>query len=357
MEIIGSRRIEDEFLLNSVRIKNYLRHYNSSKDCAMNFRVFLFFLSCLQFTSVIAQTCCSGGIPLSNSIGLESLEKGTFQIGINYDYNNLNTLNNGSENLNDDSRLRITHSILLNLGYSITNTLSVEGLFTWINQRRIISQVGNKNLDQTSGIGDAILLLKYKFDNVIGKNSNANLGVGAKIPLGSSTETNNQGIPLNADLQPGSNAWDIIYWASASKNFDFRPSLTFSTRVTYRGTGKNDSYLKVFSYEFGNEFQTFLSVSDQFFIFKTLSNPSLSFKYRNAKKDKINDFDLENTGGDWVFIIPNFSINITPNIILSGKVELPLFSNVDGTQLTPTYRVTSGILIKLYPKPELINLN
>ena len=304
-----------------------------------------------------AQTCCSGGIPLSNNIGLTNSEKGTIQIGLNYDYNNLNTLNNGTETLDDDARLRITHSVLVNLGYAISNRFSLEGLFTWVNQRRKITQFGNENLDQTSGIGDAILLIKYTFPNAIGENSSLNLGIGAKLPLGSSTETNNQGITLNADLQPGSNAWDIIYWSLISKKFNFRPSFNVSTRFIYRSTGTNDSYFGSTTYKFGNEFQVFLGFSDQFLLFKALSAPSISFKYRNAIQDKIGGSNLDNTGGNWIFIIPNFSIHITSNLLFSIKAELPIYSNVDGTQLTPTYRLTSGILFKIKPKSDFINLN
>lgn len=311
----------------------------------------------LQYTFVNAQTCCSGGIPLSNSIGLAILEKGTTQIGINYDYNNLNTLNSGSDKLNDDSRLRITHSVLLNLSYAITDKLSVEGLFTWVNQRRKITQFGNENLDQTSGIGDGILLAKYNFSNAIGKNSDLNIGIGAKLPLGSSTETNEQGITLNADLQPGSNAWDIIYWSSASKSLNFRPSFNISSRITYRSTGTNNSYFGDSTYKFGNEFQAYLGFSDQFLLFKTFVSPSISFKYRNTVQDKIGGFNIENTGGNWVSIIPDFSINIKPNIVLSTRADLPIYSNVDGTQLTPTYRLTTGILFTIAPKKELIKLN
>ncbi|MDO5979382.1 hypothetical protein [Flavivirga spongiicola] len=323
----------------------------------MNFRELFFILCVLVITPISAQTCCSGGIPLSNNLGLAQQEKGTIQIGLSYDYNNLNTLNSGTETLNDNSRLRITHSVLLNTNYSITNRLSIEGLFTWVNQRRKISQFGNENLDQTSGIGDAVLLLKYNFPEILGKESNIAIGLGSKIPLGSSTETNDQGITLNADLQPGSNAWDIIYWSSFSKNFNFRPSLTFSSRAIYRSTGTNDSYFGNSSYKFGNEFQGFISFSDQFALFKTLSTPSLSFKYRNARQDKIDGFNLDNTGGNWVSIIPNFSINLTPNIVFSTKAELPIYNNVDGTQLTPTYRITSGFLLKINPKKNVLQLN
>lgn len=324
----------------------------------MNFKLFLMSVLFIgQFNFSQAQTCCSGGIPLSNNIGLAMLEKGNTQIGIYYDYNNLNTLNFETDKLNDNSRLRITHSMLFNLSYAISDNLSIEGLFTWVNQRRKISQFGNENLDETSGIGDAVLLMKYGFPNVIGENSSVNVGVGAKVPLGSSTETNKQGITLNADLQPGSNAWDLIYWSAISKSLDSRPSFNISWRFIYRSTGTNTSYFGDSDYKFGNEFQTFVGISDQFLLLKTTSNPSISFKYRNASRDQIGGFNIENTGGDWVSIIPDFSINITPNIAYSIKAELPIYSNVRGTQLTPTYRLTTGILYTIAPKKEFRILN
>lgn len=321
--------------------------------------LFIFFLLC--FSKINSQTCCSGGIPLSNNIGLPLLEKGTAQLGISYDYNNLNTLNNGTEKLNDNSRLRITHSVLVNANYAITNHFSVEGLFTWVNQRRNISQFGNENLDQTSGIGDAVLLLKYDvaklLPKIIGKNSAFSFGIGTKIPLGSTTETNDQNITLNADLQPGSNAWDLIFLTSFSTTFNSRPTLTFSSRAIYRNTGTNNSYFGDSTYKFGNEFQGFISLSDQFVLLKAITSPSISFKYRDAQLDQIGGFDLDNTGGNWISVIPNLSVNITPAVVFSTKAEIPLYNNVEGTQLTPTYRITSGVLFKITPKQKVIPLN
>ena len=316
-------------------------------------RSFFTSLALLTSSLVYTQTCCSGGIPLSNSIGLDFQDKGSLQIGINYDYNNLNTLNTGTETLNDNARLRITHSALLNIGYAITNNLSVEGLFTWVNQRRKITQFGNSNLDQTSGIGDAVVLVKYNFIDLLGKNSNTAIGIGSKLPLGSSTETNDLGITLNADLQPGSNAFDIVYLIQYSRQTNFRPSFGISSRLIYRSTGTNTDYFGDSSYKFGNEFQAYLNFSDQFPLFKTILSPSLSFKYRNAVKDQIGGSDLNNTGGNWVFIIPNVAVNLTPGIQFSARAELPLYSNVDGTQLTPTYRITSGLLITLASKQSI----
>ena len=121
-------------------------------------------LLCIYSINTNAQ-CCSGGVPLSNNLGLSQEKKGTFQIGLNYDYNNLNTLNSGTQQLDETFRLRTTHSILLNASYAITNNFSAEALFTWVNQRRIITSQfdGSKNTEDSKGIGDGILLLKYRF--------------------------------------------------------------------------------------------------------------------------------------------------------------------------------------------------
>ena len=159
----------------------------------MKLKTLYLLVTIVFISSVNGQTCCSGGVPLSNNLGLENQGKGFFQIGINYDFNNLNTLNFGTTSLNDNSRKRITHSVLLNTGYSITNRLSVEALLTWVNQRRVIHQFGNIDLQQTQGIGDAVVLAKYEFPKILGASSNASLGIGAKIPIGSFDETNNLG--------------------------------------------------------------------------------------------------------------------------------------------------------------------
>jgi len=320
-------------------------------------RIFVF-ISIFYFgQQTYSQTCCSGGVPLSNNLGLPNEGKGSFSIGLNYDYNNLNTLNAGTEKLNDDSRLRITNSVLLSLGYAFTDRISVETLFTWVNQKRTISQFGSENLTDTKGIGDAVLLLKYAIPDILGTSSVVNLGLGTKAPLGKSDLTSSEGFQLIADLQPGSGAWDALGWLSVSKGLSFRPSATVSGSLTYRLTGENTSYLNNTStYEFGNVVQANVGYTDQFLLFNTIFNPGLILKYRKASYDKINGSRLPNTGGEWVFVRPELSVLLTPNIAISSRLEVPVYSYVDGTQLTPTLRFTAGISFTL-KKKELIILN
>lgn len=313
-----------------------------------------FLITLLVFQYSNAQTCCSGGVPLSNNIGLPTLEKGSWQFGVSYDYNNLNTLNIGTRNIDESTRLRITHSVLWNFGYSITDKLAVEVLFSWVNQRRRIDQLGNLNLDETSGIGDAIVLGRYLL--VSNATNSLSVGLGARLPVGSSTKRNDQGILLVADLQPGSNAFDVIMMTTFSQQFTFRKSMNLAARITYRATGTNGSYLGSSDYKFGNEFQAFLGVNDRLFLFNQILTTSLSFKFRNAIQDQINNSKIENTGGDWVFIIPSIGFNITPQLSFTTNVELPLYANVQGTQLTPTYRINTGLLYQFIKKTTIKSL-
>jgi hypothetical protein len=293
-----------------------------------------------------SQTCCSGGVPLANNIGgIAQGEEGAIQISINFDANILRALKEGGESLSDDSRERITYSTLLKVNYSISNKLAIEGLFSAIRQERIINHGSFTDFTKTEGLGDAVFMVYYKY---YGKYSlDLTFGAGPKIPIGPSDLKNDNGITLNADLQPGSGAWDMILHHRISKSFEFRPSATFLHLITYRMTGENPDYLGSQHYELGNELQVLLGFSEQDVIGKILISYGLNFRYRNAGRDVNNNQFLPNTGGQWLFIMPAFSWYIDPLLAVTANVELPLYSEVGGTQLTPTFRFNAGIFWKL----------
>ncbi len=293
--------------------------------------------------SMTSQTCCSGGIPLSNSIGLPITGKGVLLLGLSYDYNYLNTLKNGDDKLDDNSRTRTTQSLLFNVGYTFTRDFSVEALFTYVKQERIIDIFGNVNVDGSNGIGDGVLLFKYNFNRLFKKNNILRIGLGTKIPFGATDKKSDQGILLNPDLQPGSGAWDLIGWAFYSQTFDFRPSASFSATTIYRYTGTNNDFLGSITYRFGTEFQAAIIYTDQFLIHKTLVDPSLGIRYRQAGQDEIGGSLLDNTGGRWVTVNPTIIVEIMEDLNFLLKFDIPIYSYVDGTQLTPTLRSTVGL--------------
>lgn len=324
----------------------------------MKYALCLTFVCLFVGIKVNSQTCCSGGVPLSNNLGMPNEGKNTFTVGVSYDYNNLSTLNSGTEELNDDSRLRITNATLLNTSYAFTDRWSVETLFSWVQQSRTIRQFGDESVTETSGIGDAVFLVKYAIPSVFGQGTLLNIGLGTKAPLGDSDLVSEQGIQLTADLQPGSGAWDGLGWLSVSKRLTTRPSANMYATFIYRFTGVNTSYLNNTStYEFGDELRLDVGYADQFLIRKTLFSGGVALKYRKSFTDKVDHGDLPNTGGDWLFVRPELSVHMTPRFAFNSRVELPVYSRVEGTQLTPTVRLTFGIVAKFSARKKSENLN
>lgn len=298
--------------------------------------------TCMLLAYVAAQAqCCSGGVPISGNLGMAQVDRETFQANVNYDFNRLNDFKEGGNNLNDDSRSRTTQSMILEMGYAITNKIAIDLMASWVKQEREIQTNTSTNYTSTSGIGDLILLAKYSPLN------NLQLGAGVKLPTGSSSRTNERGIPLNADLQPGSGSVDQITYANFTHTFNYRPTQTLGITSFYRFTGENDEYLSNATYEFGNEFTLIASLSDQLVTFNTIVSPSLRLRYRISGRDQFNGNDFPSSGGQFVFINPVLTIQISPELAMAGSYEIPVYAYVNEAQLTPTYRFNVGLYLVL----------
>lgn len=298
------------------------------------------------------QTCCSGGVPLSNNLGLPASDAKTLQFALTYDLNVLKTLKTGNETLEDDARDRKTHSGIFEIGYSFSNKFSVDGFFSFVRQERTINQFGNTNFVATNGVGDAVLLFKYKVWASAGNTTILQVGAGPKIPIGATDKRSEQGLALNADLQPGSGAWDGILLAQLSHVLGFRPSMSLVATSTYGIKGKNDDYFDVQTYQFGKEFQFNIGLSDRILVGKSILDPSVLFQFRNQAPDQIDGVNLPSTGGNWMFINPNLAYWVSPDFSLNMGVSLPIIANVTGTQVTPTYRFTTGIFYRIPSKSK-----
>ncbi|MFY0601407.1 MAG: hypothetical protein JXR03_17160 [Cyclobacteriaceae bacterium] len=301
-------------------------------------RLILTFLILLTARVLLAQ-CCSGGVPMSSNLGMPSADRGTFQFDISYDLNNLQTLKQGTNTLNDDTRERQTHSVLLKFGYSFNDKFSVDGFVSYVRQERTISTLAEEDFTSTNGVGDGVVMLKYS--PIEGLTS----GYGIKVPLGKSDIGN-----LNADLQPGSGAWDQIFYLSYTGQFKFRPSLTYFGTSIYRLTGVNKTYFVDSQYEFGDEFQILGGISDRFLIGNVIIDPSLKLRYRHAGRDRFDNGNFPGSGGSFVFMSPAISWRISPVLNYHISAELPIYARVKETQLSPTFRINTGIGYTIKPK-------
>lgn len=295
-----------------------------------------------------AQTCCSGGVPVSSNLGLPPTAEKVLQISLNYDLNTLETLKNGTERINDDSRSRKTHSVMVQVGYGITKKIAFDVFIPWVKQDRTINQFGSKNLTSTNGIGDLVLLGKYTLYASDQNETTLVGGLGVKFPTGSSDQTDDRGITLNADLQPGSGAMDGLVWMQFTNTLAVRPSLSLLATGIYSYKGKNENYFGgTQEYQFGEELRIRAGLTDRWILGKALIDPALIMSYRLARPDRVDGSILPNTGGNWLFVNPGVTLWIAANTSTNINVELPLMADITGVQVTPTYRINVGLFQRL----------
>ena len=238
----------------------------------------------------------------------------------------------------------------MELGYSFSDRFSIDGFFSFVRQEReIINNSGEENFTFSQGIGDAFFLFKYKLLATDNNNTTVHTALGVKAPFGASDLRNGDSpVQLSADLQPGSGAWDGIAWAQLTHVLAFRPSMSFMATGAYSYKGINNNYFNgAQSYQFGQEFFVVAGVSDRLIFGKVLIDPAVTLRYRRVRPDQVDELELPSTGGQWVFINPGLSYWLRDDMSLSAGIELPLFADIMGTQVTSTYRINVGIYYRL----------
>lgn len=292
-----------------------------------------------------AQTCSCAGAPLIGSQSSGATGTGNLLAGITYEFNQITNLYTGSEQLVNDSVERSTQSFLLEINYGITDRLSVTGTVSYVDKQRAsgLGSPQRSQISQTNGIGDGMILLRYNIlQQTLWNRYSIAVGGGMKAPFGSTSIRNNSGLSFNLDMQPGTGAWDGVFWSQASVSLIPLSTANLSLTNSYRYTGSHDRFNQTDSYEFGNELLTALSISDGI---SERFGYRLSFRYRSVSSDQLNEISQPNTGGQWLFINPQFNFAITEQITFSAGGQFPLWQYLKGTQPTTTFTTSASIFV------------
>jgi len=291
-----------------------------------------------------AQACCSAGTPITNGLDISLTKPNAWQFGLSYEYNFLNDVLAGSEDIKG-FRSRLSQSIILDISYGFNDRFSFTALLSYQHQTRIISS--SNSTASASGPGDASLFIKYNIlkPDILSQKQWA-IGGGLKFPTGQADITNDN-VLLSADLQPGSGSWDGIFWTYFSQGF-LPLRFNYFLSSTYRLNGTNDRYkITDFNsgYHFGNEVLFNLGAS---YNTKSLFNFSFQFRYRITAIDKLGNLSVPNSGGEWLYAMPGLNINYKPiSIRLNG--QLPIYRNLNGIQLTTSYKAGIALSYSNYP--------
>ena len=263
-----------------------------------------------------------------------------------------------SKRLNDNTRSRTTRSSIIEINYGLNQRLTLTGVVPFIRQeRKVQSFGGTEDLTVASGLGDIVFLVKYRLiDNFKNPNLEWVIGAGPKFPTGRTDHTNNEGLVLAADMQPGSGSLDGIFWSYFQKSKFIVPNLSLMAVTTFRYSGENKNYNETQTYKFGNEFQASLGLNYSLFA-KWPIDVFSYLRYRKQAEDLIDGNTFPSSGGQWIYAIPGININFAPRLSVRLSGDFPIYRKLKGTQLTTSYKFTAAVLYRLPLKKRKLIIN
>lgn len=294
---------------------------------------------------MMAQTCSCAGAPLVSSQSFVSVDRGNFVFGLTYEYHDISDLYNGTQELENITQKRTSNTALFEVHYGISPRFTFTSTFTFIEKNRTtgLQNPGNTESLSTSGLGDGLAMLKYHVLNQdLWNPYQISIGLGSKIPF-ARTDLKVNGLALNADMQPGTGAWDGVGWLYTSRVLR-RYNMNIYTNSSYRYTGSNERFNASDKYKFGNEWVSLVGVAgsliDRF-------SYNVLLKYRFTTPDELNGNPMPSTGGEWIYLKPGLGIQLTDRLNLQLNGEVPLYQDLRGTQPTTNFILSGSLFFSL----------
>ena len=279
-------------------------------------------------TDSAAQTCSCAGVPLLGSMELATPGEGKWFLASTYEYHDASELVSGSSSVTDTTgRDRTTEVLMFETSRRLVGKLSFSALISTVKHDRTVGGVH----DSASGLGDAIVLLKYSPMTISPFSRNAiSAGVGARLALGEDDATSSSGIVLAEDLQPSTGAFGSIVWLYAARALNEPATARLYASATYTNNDDNDR-----NYQFGHETTASFGASYQ------TQSPwgfNAELLYRQTERDKRASSTIPNTGGEWLDFVPAVQYHVSESLALRASAKIPVHRNLnDQLQFTTKY--------------------
>ncbi len=196
---------------------------------------------------------------------------------------------------------------------------------------------GGEYDSETSSLGDVKVVGRYQ-----GFSPQHNFGVllGVKLATGSHKKTgtstdpaNSDAVPIDRGLQPGTGTTDAIvgayYFDAFSKDWSHFAQATYQSALNSK-----DQYRPGdgFNLNLGLRYMGFDSVL-----------PQLQLNARRVARDAGGNADAISTGGTLIYLSPGVVVPVGKQASLYGFLQVPVYQNVNGVQLTPRSTVSLGV--------------
>jgi hypothetical protein len=274
-----------------------------------------------------AQTCSCAAVPILGSMQLASPKSQQWFLGTTYDFHDVSELVAGSSTVPDRTgRDRTSQALIVELSRGLSEKLSVSAMLSAVDHDR---EVGS-NQASASGLGDAIVMVKYSPKSIsLYSDTTLSFGLGARIPVGVDDATR-LGVDLAEDMQPSTGAYGGMVWAYWAKALNDSKGARIYVGASHTQNGDNDR-----KYEFGQDTTVTFGGNYQT---QTPWGFNLELLYRKAGRDQRDSFEIPNTGGEWLDIVPAIQYHVTESIALKAAATIPVSRDLnDELQFTTKY--------------------
>ena len=331
---------------------------NSSSHIRTSFRVaiatILALLPLIAMNNAMA--CAACGCTLSRDWGTQGISATPgFTADLSYDYINQNRPRYGSgaassakiselwqagQEIEDYTTTRTTTA---SLNYT-SDTWGVNAQFPFV--QRTHGTYGDNGASASpspdyssyasssdNGIGDIRIIGRY---TGFSADKTAGIIAGIKLPTGSTDANFSDGVtPLDRSLQIGTGSTDLILGGFFTGNIDtygWFAQGTVQHAVSTKTTGGAN-------YRPGDAYA--LNAGLRHAKFGARFTPMLQLNYIHRLPDDVAGVPLD--GGTLVYLTPGASFRVGGGTSVYGFVQLPLYQDVIGLQLTPRYTLTLGV--------------
>jgi len=321
----------------------------------------LFLALCATLPSSAVFACASCGCSINSDWGAQGVSAMPgWSLDVRYDYLNQNHLRSGTKSISatdaavatntstgDPAEVeQFTKNHYLNATADYSNGSSWGVSLTVPFTKRTHSTLGaggdgvtfdpanGAYTSSATGLGDVKVVGRY-----FGFSADPNFGfqLGLKLPTGKKNQVGDDGVTdVDPGLQLGTGTTDLI--VGAYQFGELAADWGYFTQATFQAA-LNHSTMAAGSYKPGNNVNVSLGAR-----YKGLASfvPTVQINARYAKVDSGDAADTYATGGKLVYLTLGGIVPVSETFSPYANVQLPIYQNVNGIQLTPKYTVSLG---------------
>jgi hypothetical protein len=235
----------------------------------------------------------------------------------------------GEPDTHDEVRT-LNRNVLAALDYSWSEHWGVSVQVPWVS--RFHEHIFNDPVDGSmpeqwrfQKLGDIRVVGRYQFAGLPNNDHAAGVQFGLKLPTGTTTVRNSEGERAERTLQPGTGTTDLVLGAYYNAPLGYGNSSWFVQAMVVSSLNSDEDFKpgRHLTLSTGLNYALNDSVS-------ALLQLNLSHKSR----DSGDQAEPEDSGSRQAFLSPGLSVALGRDARLYGFVQVPIYQNVNGTQLT-----------------------